>query len=69
MATTVRGNAAAVDRNRRPVQEHQSDITQRTGRPTPSGAVLPRSVFFFNYFSLFQCYNNIIVPTFGLPIY
>lgn len=46
MAATVDGNAAAVDRNSRPVQEHQSDIAQRSGRPTPPGAVLPRSVFY-----------------------
>jgi len=58
VAATVDGNAAPVDRNRRPVQEHQSDIAQRTGRPTPSGAVLPRSVFFENHFFLFPVHRG-----------
>jgi len=45
VAATVDGNAAAVNRNRRAVQEHKADIARRTGRPTPPCAFFPRYVF------------------------
>jgi len=66
VAATVVGNAAPVDRNSRPVQEHQSDIAQRTGRPTPSGSVLSRSVFLKIISGYFVSTHNIHIVLFLL---